>query len=499
MFPLVSFIKLLKKLNKIDNKFNLAPMALVVFIGFFVGLVTGQGNFILSGALAAIMLGVAVFFVPSFSLLFCLFVLVFYIQGTVRFFLSTNVLSWLSVVLAFVVGIRWAQELFVKNYVSNENKTTEFGIVFVILYLLVCVFSVVVNQPGLFQLLLALKNVIPMLLVLFVIYYSPWGVAEFKKLWAIIILGVFIQFPFVVYQHFFVASSRLTQGWDSVVGTMGGGAESGGLNAMLVIFCLSGMAYVISRAKRGLVKISLAWLISFVVLAIVLLGEVKAAFLWLPFLLIYFFWSDVVKKPEKLLIYTVIFSIGVTATLFVYQELYWQGQKLENKSFSEKTERMSGYFFDINNIDFRTGEVGRGASIGLWLNDPKANVFTRILGYSPGASKSVSLLGQGDIAKRYEPLKIDATSIAVLLWDTGAAGMIIYLLMFYSILRTGFRLRTSKLLDLESAAMLDASIVTAMLIFSLIPYNQNLSDEPTAQLMMYFVFGVILKLKRTYS
>jgi uncharacterized membrane protein len=103
-------------------------------------------------------------------------------------------------------------------------------------------------------------------------------------------------------------------------------------------------------------------------------------------------------------------------------------------------------------------------------------------------------LGKGEVAKRYSPLNLDATTTAVHLWDTGLLGALAYAGALVLVLLQGWRLHRDKSLEPVSAAMLEASVVTLAMMFTLLLYNRALTDEPTAQLLLYFAFGTVLRI-----
>jgi hypothetical protein len=480
-------------------------MKLQQLIGFFlfggfailVGAVVGLNVNLFTGLLAGLIGAAAFFLIPTWTVACVLFVLTFVVQGTVKSFLGSNMLGWAASGLGLILLVRVLLDGMVgsaRNSSTSSGRNQGPAMVMLVLYLVVFALSMVVNWPPLLQAVSAAKNVLPMLAILFAVYRLQWTLAQMTKLWLLVLVITFLQLPFAVYQHFFVAASRATQGWDSVVGTMGGNQDGGGLNAMLVTFCLSGLAYMLARVRHGLSSSFVGWITTIVVLAIIALGEVKAAFVWLPLVFLFFFGAQALRNPLKAVAYVMVSGVVITALFVAYEQLYWKGDKLSQGTVTERIEKMSSYFFDVTNVNYRTGEISRGASLALWWQDSKSNVLTRTIGFGPGASKSFSVLGKGEVAKRYSPLNLDATTTAVHLWDTGLLGALAYAGALLLVLLQGWRLHRDKSLDPASAAMLEASVVTLAMMCTLLIYNRTLTDEPPAQLLLYFAFGTVLRI-----
>lgn len=474
-------------------------MVAASFLAVFTGAVVGMGNSIVSGFFAALLCATFALLLSSKVLTWFLFTLTFLVQGTATFFLGTGALGWAATGLAIVLAVRIIAEngaVRSTKLIPPKTSTPSLTVASLFLYLVCFATSFLVNWPPIPQMLSAVKNAIPMLSILLALVVLPWESKAVTRLWFFLIAIAFIQLPVVIYQHFFIASSRAVQGWDSVVGTMGGSQEGGGLNAILVILCLAALAFSLARVKTKLSSPALGWVTATVVLAVITLGEVKAAFIWMPLVFLYFYGRSALTNPAKATAYAALAALVMTLIFLAYQQMYWQGNKLSGQSVGVKIEKMSSYFFDPNDVNHLTGEVSRGASLALWWSDSKETIVTRTIGYGPGASKSVSKLGQGEVAARFTPLNIDATSAAVFLWDTGVLGFLAYTGMMFFAFFEGRALLKKRMLDPSNTAVLDAAVVTIALMMSLIIYNRTLTDQPIVQLLLYFAIGTVLGLRK---
>jgi hypothetical protein len=170
-----------------------------------------------------------------------------------------------------------------------------------------------------------------------------------------------------------------------------------------------------------------------------------------------------------------------------YSTLYWQQYKANRHGdLISRTE----YFFDPTNVNYETGEISRGASIALWVQDQRANLATRLIGYGPGASRISATGGLGVVAQRYVPLQISSTTMAVVLWDSGLLGATAFFCLILFTLLMLRRLSGSPQLSAKEQAAADALGAIALVMLSLVFYNTYLNDEPTMQLLLATAVGM---------
>jgi hypothetical protein len=339
------------------------------------------------------------------------------------------------------------------------------------------------------------KSNLPMFGVLATFYWFYWKPEMMEKLWKLTIWILLIQLPVTFYQHFFIMSQR-ARGWDSVVGTFGGTPLVGGLSWLAAFFVIISMAYVLACWNRGIMRGRHALWICLAGLGVVMLGEVKAAFLWMPFCAFVVLRQRILKNVMSAVAFgatTAVLLVGIYAA---YQAFYWDDAITGPRTYEEQAEEDS-YFFDPNNVNWRTGEIGRVASLAIWADDRAASLPTRLIGYGPGASKSAGPVGGGGpVAKRYQPLAIDATAAAVLLWDVGLIGTLAYAGILLSGVITGWRYVRRGEGSPRQLAIAEASTAALFLFVTMLIYNRTLLDEPTVQLLFYFCLGCVVQLSR---
>jgi hypothetical protein len=472
----------------------LAPFLL---LAFFIGLVGGLDSPALVAVVGAAVMSVVLFFLLNISGLFwCLLVLTFVIQGSALYFAGLRSATWMAFGLALMFFFRGLLDLVTRapQRLAARQRVPGAGVIWGALLYLTCFFvSMVFNRIPAAQVLSAVKSGLPMFSVLFCWYWFNWEQRRLELTWRWMLAILVVQLPVVVYQHFFIATSHT---FDSIVGTFGGTPGAGGNSAILVFFAVVVMVYALARwdaGRLGRWQLAAIFLLGF---AIILLGEVKAAFIWVPLASAWVLRRRLLKSIYTLVSYMVLTMVFMGATYAVYNALYW-GKIVERQgTVRDKLNAGGGYFFDPNNVNYLTGEISRGASLAIWWRDQNSSMPKRLVGFGPGASKPAGLLGAGDVAKRFAPLHLDATSLAILLWDVGVLGALAYGGMLIAAIRAGLRYLREGRGSLSGRYHMEAAVTSLIMFVSMLIYNRAMMDEPTCQLLLMICLGTVVQLCR---
>lgn len=467
-------------------------------IALLMGAVAGLGApillIILGGAVFATML---LFMLNAQLMLVALFVVTFLIQGTAMYFLGVRQATWVAVGMAMLMFFRVAIDKTIEGVRRDQVRPVGHApvMVAVIVFALVYGFSLFLNRPGLGQMVASIKSVWPMFGVLLAFFWLHWPQRQIDLLWRVLLAVMFLQLPVVFYQHFVISGNHYGA-FDSVVGTFGGTPLGGGLSSIMVLFVIATMMYALARWNRGLMSRRTMLVICGAALVIIIMGEVKASFIWLPVAGFIVLRKRVLKNVVSLFLYGCAAMVLVSGIYLAYKALYWGNGIDRARTVAEKLEVGGGYFFDTHNIDYRTGEVSRFASLALWAGDAQATIPRRLIGYGPGASKSSSTLGGGSLALRFEPLHIDQTALAVLLWDEGIVGTLAFAAIVVLGLQRGWRFVRAGQGSAAQLAAIETAVAMMVLYCSMLVYNRTLMDEPTTQLLFMFLLGCIVQAER---
>lgn len=484
-----------RRTRRLSFLMMLPPLVAAFLIGAVAGL---DSPFLLTLAAGAIFAALAMLIVSTNVFLHLTFWMVFVIHGSAMYFGGILTARWVATGMGILFVFRVLMDMALrrrsKDYVKPEPVAGGV-LVATLLYLAVYGISVFMNRPGTGQLISAVKSNLPMFGILATFYWFYWKPEKMEKLWKLTIWILLIQLPVTFYQHFFIMSQR-QRGWDSVVGTFGGTPLVGGLSWLAAFFVIIAMAYVLACWNRGVMRGRTALWICLAGLGVILLGEVKASFLWMPFCAFIVLRKRILKNMMSTLAFGMTTVVLLGGIYTAYKTFYWAEATTQPRTYEEQAMEDS-YFFDPNNINWRTGEIGRIASLALWADDRAASLPTRLVGYGPGASKGAGPVGGGGpVAKRYKPLSIDATAAAMLLWDTGLLGLLSFSGIMVCGVLVGLRYIRRGEGSPRQMAMAEASTAALCLFLTMLIYNRTLLDEPTVQLLFFFCLGCVVQLSR---
>ncbi|AOY01889.1 hypothetical protein [Jeongeupia sp. USM3] len=438
------------------------------------------GFYAVPALLAALLVGAVFLRLPDRHAVLLLMAVVLLLQGTVGYYSGFAQISWLAYGLAGLFAVKLGARLLA----PRPRRAAPPWVWPLLAFAAVVLLGVLINRPPLPQLIAGVKNQLPFWLVALYLPLARLDDRDWSAIWRFLLLVLVCQVPLVLHQHFFIAAGRAVMGWDAVVGSFGGNPDAGGLNAVMVLYTVVATLLVIALYLDGRIPLRRALAYGVCALLVILLGEVKAAFLWLPLGVLLLLGKRLIRNPAQLLLALLGLGLFVAIVGTVYERLYWADAP--QKGLSENAEHSVDYFFDPKLIDNRTGEVSRGASIALWLNDRTLDTYGRWLGNGIGSSVS-GAISSGTVAKRYAPLDIGSTGIAVLLWDYGILGLLCYIGLFLTAIGAAWRAVATAIFPNQQR------LIAAVLVLCLMTliYNRTLIDEPATQLLVALAFGYL--------
>ncbi|MBM3115143.1 hypothetical protein [Jeongeupia naejangsanensis] len=442
------------------------------------------GFYAVPALLVALLLGGVFLQLPDRYALLMLMVVVLFVQGAVGYYTGFTKISWLAYGLAGLFAVKFVTKLFDSRPQTGAGFA---GWMWALLaFASIAGIGLLINRPALAQLIAGLKNQFPFWMVALYLPLAGLNDADWRAIWRLMLIVLVCQVPFVFHQHFFIAAGRSVMGWDAVVGTFGGNPEAGGLNAVMVLFCIISFALALNLYLRQQLSGRHFSALLVCLLLVILLGEVKAAFFWLPVAILLVFGRAILRSPVKLLLASAGIAVFVLGVGFVYEKLYWKD--VPQRGLAENAEHSFDYFFDPNLIVRETGEVSRGAALALWAKDPQHDIYSVLLGRGIAASME-GAISRGEVAQRYYPYHIGATALAILLWDYGVLGTLAYLSILLLALVSLFRQLRPGQADPVRHAYLSTALIALVLVVLTIPYNSTLMNEPATQLLVALACG----------
>jgi hypothetical protein len=463
--------------------------AVIAFFGLSFPVILLIGTFVAMGLMAL-----------RSDLLFSLAILfAFVIAGIIRYFAATNVVANVAPALLILLIFKSIFEQrsvpnFVDGHLRREPPMSAVLYAYAI-FLMVVVASSFSHSTTSLALIFALKTYLPLAGLLVIAFVSRTFQQSVSKFWNLLLAIAVVQLPFIVYQHFFVATTRSSYAggpsWDSVVGTMGGNPDGGGSSGALAIFLVLCLIYLINLLRLRLIRISLGIILGMVIFAGIALAEVKIVFVLLPIGIAAIFWNELKRKPATAIMILSLGVVGTLAVILIYQQVFWQNSKLLGSDLIFNLHRSLQYMLDPNYFRSSTGEVGRFAGLLLWWKEAWSDLLGALIGNGPGASRLNSLY-IGDIARHYFPFSIDSTALVALLWDFGIVGTLAYFTMLLAGIRTGIRRLKNATSPKDAACIHTATIGILFLGISAI-YNKDIIYLPQMYLLLALCLATALK------
>jgi len=412
------------------------------------------------------------------------------VAGVVVYYFGVDAAMWVPYAAAIALYARYIAQRTISTRTDHDHLRWPAPAMLMALFVTFMLVTSVANGIPAAQFLVALKNYGAMWLVAIVVASLPNVVNTISSFEKGAVALSLLQLPFVLQQAF------STRNWDAAVGTFGGDPNGGGATGILMVFSIVGILSSISLWQSGRIGLLANAVVISVNVVVVALAEVKGFFLLFPLALLIQQWPTVRRRPIQFIglmsgaVLIVYFLVGAYEQLYIARSPGWR-----QLSATASIQRSFGYFFDGTSLNFVTGEVSRGASIMLWLNDVQTDLLRRLVGYGAGASRPKSTVAIGEIAMRFAPLNISATSIAQLLWDTGIVGATMFALALLTAFQLAVRMAKRATDILVKSQLKTMSAVFGLLIPFLI-YDRSLVDQPAMQLLAALLFGWLVALRR---
>ena len=462
----------------------------VILAAAFAGMIVGMGNYVFDALVVSAISGVLALMFSANALIVVHAALSVVISGCIVYFLNIKVGYWIPFGSAILLGVKVILESLTSRKTRESTGRPPLFLVALGAYFFGIVVCTVANKPPFFQLVVGIKNSIPCWAGFFAVAYGfvTWSMVE--RLWLWLIALPIAGFPIVLYQHFIIGAGRsVSQSasrFDAVVGTFGGNPEAGGHSATLGLYMVACMVTSLTLYRAGKISKPFFWAAISTSFLSIVLSENKAAFILIPLAFIVCDFDNYVKRPAKFILVGLVMAIALGLMYKAYTAMYYD-TGIGTKEAADRVD----YFFDPNLVNRETGEVGRFAALAIWYGDPLYTPIQRIFGYGPAASRAESSVEVGQVAKRYIPWRINATTVSQLLWDQGIFGLVSYLgvligAVVYGMLRYRWNGASEDRELLRAATAINAVLVLVSL------HNSHLSNYMQDQFLLTLTLGTAL-------
>ena len=466
--------------------------ALAMLVGMaFIGFGLAVGGIYFAALITAMVLAVPLLLMPLEQLLWGGWVLTFLVAGPLQYFAHISKAFWLPYLFGALLFLRlpidvMAAQKPVGSALAADNSLKKWIFVF----FAVTAFSTAVNAPPVLQVLLALKEYLFLWSFLVVLGLGLASSRYFDGTWKAMLWLVPLHIPVVLYQRFAVVPGRTdAASFDAVVGLFGGTPEAGGATGGMGLFLLFTWMLAISLWREGRLRTSAMTGIGITVLVSVLLADIKFVILLLPFALALLYRRELLRRPFRVIaiIVATLVIAGGLATAYQWQ-FARQGEFGGPFGYIERAIEKNS---DNDFYNASTGEIGRVASLNHWWRrhgtDDPVGLF---LGHGIGASRYGTVPGTEAVKSLF--YRIDRSTAAVYLWETGLLGIAAFLGFLLATARLAGRLSRDARLGKEERAVLAAIEPMFLLQPAVIIYDVQLSAFPQMQLLLMLMAGQVL-------
>lgn len=407
--------------------------------------------------------------------LYLLFLSIFlsdYLSNNLR--LVSHYISWLPEILS-IFSILIIPALFMIKGGKDIPQKYAF---FLILFLFNIIIGIIVNLEPAGPMIAGLRSYLKPIPFFFLPFLYHFTEQQINRQLKLLLFLFIIQFPIALYQRLFLSTGLLALTGDLVKGTLN---SSGHLTVMLTCAIAILMSFYLAK------RISFATFIVIFSLFFIpmTINETKATLILLPIsLMLPIMISPNVISIKQYIPMLIIGALAGIAFVFIYDYFMrprWGYGLLDFLTMEGRTE---SYLYKGAETKGDTGPVGKVDTFVLAFRSLSENILNLIFGFGIGnVSESFIPSLSGEYAKKFSAFNVNGTSLALILWELGLLGVLLYYVFFFMIFKDSRRLSLHG--GFIGTLANGWSVVTVLLVFST-AYMNVIQENATGYLFWYF-------------
>lgn len=407
------------------------------------------------------------------KLIYILFLSVFLLD-----FLSSNLhlishyVSWLPELLSMSALLIIPARFMIVGGKDFPPKCV-FFLIFLVLNILI---GAVVNLESAAPLIAGLRaylKPLPFFILPFVYHFSSENIIKQLKFVLFLFL---IEAPIALYQRLVKSKAVLTGDW--VVGTF---STSGQLTVALCCAIAVLMSFYLAK-KINLQTFIIIFAFLFIPMTI---NETKVSLILLPTALM----MPIISASGKISIrqYITMFALGAFAGIafFAIYDYFirprWGYGLLD---FLTNEGQAESYLYKGVSTKGDPGAVGKIDTYVLAFKTLSENILTLFFGFGIGNVSESFIPGlSGEYAEKFSKFRVNSTGFALIAWELGLFGLVLYYAFYFMVYKDGKRLSQSG--ELKGALASGWSVVAVIMMLST-GYVNVIQENATGYLFWYF-------------
>jgi hypothetical protein len=460
--------------------------------GTVAGLVIATGRIILIGLVLGGLLSIILFSMPAIAVWLVLPGTLL-ISAPLIFHLGLSRFDWLFSVLGFFLLITGLLHGGLSK--TKGDAPVAAFIPLSVVFMLFGMLSLMWGSDGIGAGLSAVKRYFQYFGLMYAFAFIPFSKRQIRSWLMLLLIVALFQLPYVLYQRFWVVPNwGLT--FDAIIGTFETTQTGVGLSGSLAYLQVAVFAGLLSAWREGMLSGRRLVLLGLLIIAPLLIAEINVIFLALPLAIGVVLLDYIRRKP---LVFVGSFAGAILALgLIGSGYLIWQQDASTGSQLTvaEKVENL---------IEYNFGEqaYGSGNKVGLnrttvypfWmkhhgLHNPVELVFGHGIG-----STWVTPEGNTSVVNRFGNYNLGLTSASLLLWELGAAGLCLYILMLGSAWKTAYRLQRDAAPGFDrflARGLLASASLSLLFLF----YTDAMVWAPSQETMTGLTLGLLAALAR---
>jgi hypothetical protein len=483
-------------------------IASALLLAILMGLGAATGQKLVIVGLAGLAGALAVLAVPVRWTFWTMIIMSFVVVGPAAYFLKLGQLQWLPSLVGAALYLQVLVMIVTGRVTGQRSFNAPAYFYFMVLLWLAMLFSSVLGGVSLGEAIMASRYYIFVWGALMVFFVGAIDATMIDRVWRLLLLFTTFQLPMVLYQYFFIAKKRATgeihsavgaPPWDAIIGTFPGNDTGGGNSAAMAMFVLIMMVLAIALWRDRHMKFLSMAAVVLCGLGSIALAEVKAVVLLIPVALALYYRKEVLRHPVQALLAITVGAMLTGLLLFGYQKIHYDNRvitplaKNANASMVDRIENQ----LSPEGGNEAADKISRVGAVVHWWDQQGSTVdiHRTLFGHGIGTTQQ-SNLEVGTLVRRYGEL-VDRSSLLILLWETGAVGLLLYAAFLATGALLSMRLAKDQRIPQVHRTYLGIGSVALVLLLLTLPYKPFAVRLTSIQLLIILILGQAFYWMRT--